>query len=109
MEKVMAKTVEHETNLFCWRRGFQAQDLGQHPCADDIVLLSCIKNDLGPYITNQDHARINGMWGMVYAKKFPLKNKHLRDLEDITIRAKQAQIKTATTKAKIQQLRKAKV
>jgi hypothetical protein len=101
----MAKTVEHETNSFCWRRGFKAQDLGQHPCADDIVLLSSIKTDLGPYITNIDHAKINGLWGMVYTKKFPLKNNHLRDLEDITKRAKQALDRQEKQKSRIKNLR----
>jgi hypothetical protein len=101
----MAKTVEHETNLFCWRRGFKAQDLGQHPCADDVVLLSSIKTDLGKYITNKDHAKINGLWSMVYTKKFPLKNKHLQDLEDITNRAKQAHDRQQKQQLRIKQLR----
>jgi len=104
----MAKSIEHETNLFCWRRGFKAEDLGSHPCADDLVLLSLIKNDLGKYITDLDHAKINGLWGMVYTRKFPLKNKHHKDLENITIRAEQAMNKRQQQMAKIKQL-KAKV
>lgn len=105
----MAKSVEHETNLFCWRRGFKAQDLGTHPCADDLVLLTLIKDDLGKYITDRDHAKINGLWGMVYTRRFPLKNKHHRDLEDITIRASEAMARQEHTMAKIKQLRQAKV
>lgn len=103
------KTVEHETNLFCWRRGFKADDLGSHPCADDLVLLTLIKDELGKYITNKDHAKLNGLWGMVYTKKFPLKNKHHRDLEDITIRAQQALTRQQQQLAKIKQQRQAKV
>lgn len=105
----MAKSIEHKTNLFCWRRGFTANDLGTHPCADDLVLLSMIKTDLGKYISNLDHAKLNGLWGMVYTRKFPLKNKHHRDLEDITIRAQQAIQRQQIQKAKIQQLKQAKV
>lgn len=104
----MAKSVNHETNLFCWRRGFKANDLGNHPCADDLVLLSLIKDDLGKYITDRDHAKLNGLWGMVYTRKFPLKNKHHRDLEDITIRAQQAITRHTQQLVKIRQL-KAKV
>lgn len=103
------KTVDHQTNLFCWRRGFKARDLGDHPCADDLVLLSLIKDDLGKYITDRDHAKLNGLWGMVYTKKFPLKNKHHRDLEDIIIRAQQAITRHQQQMAKIQQLKQAKV
>ena len=101
----MAKSVNHETNLFCWRRGFKAADLGNHPCADDLVLLSLIKDDLGKWITSLDHAKINGLWGMVYKKKFPLKNKHHRDLEDITKRAQQAIDRQQQQLAKIKQIR----
>lgn len=104
----MTKFAEHQTNLFCWRRGFKASDLGTHPCADDLVLLSAIKTDLGKYITALDHAKLNGLWGMVYKKKFPLKIKHHRDLEDITIRAYQAIQRQQLHLAKIRQL-KAKV
>jgi hypothetical protein len=103
------RSPEHETNLFCWRRGFKADDLGSHPCADDLVLLSMIKTDLGKYISNLDHAKLNGLWGMVYKKRFPLKNKHHRDLEDITIRAQQAMNRQQIQMAKIKQLRKATV
>jgi hypothetical protein len=51
----MAKSVEHQTNLFCWRRGFKANDLGSHPCADDLVLMTRLKDQLGDFLTNQDH------------------------------------------------------
>lgn len=101
----MAKSVEHQTNLFCWRRGFKAQDLGQHPHADDLVLLTLIKDDLGKYLTDIDHATINGLWGMVYKNKFPLKNKHHRQLEDITIRAQQAMTRHQNKLARIKSLR----
>lgn len=102
------KSIEHQTNLFCWRKGFKATDLGNHPCADDLVLLTLIKEDLGKYLTDRDHAKINGLWGMVYTRKFPLKIKHHKDLEDITTRAQQAIIRHQIQIAKIKQL-KAKV
>ena len=99
------KTVEHQTNLFCWRRGFKAKDLGDHPCADDLVLMTCIKDDLGRYITNEDHQFINGIWGHVLNRNMQLKNSHLKRLEHITNTAIQRQQKMA----KIKQLRKATV
>ena len=99
------QTPEHYTNIFCWRRGFKAQDLGQHPCADDLVLLSLIKTDLGSYLTDRDHAKLNGLWGMVYTRRFPLKNKHHRDLEDITTRAHQAITRQNQIKQQIQKQR----
>jgi hypothetical protein len=104
----MAISVEHQTNLFCWRRGFKATDLGNHPCADDLVLLSLIKDDLGKHITDRDHAKLNGLWSMVYVKQFPLKNKHHRDLEEITIRAQQAILKQKIQLAKIKRLKRQK-
>ena len=105
----MAKSITHQTNLFCWRRGFKAEDLGSHPCADDLVLLSMIKDDLGTYISNEDHCWLNGIWGMVYTRKFPLKNKHRQRLEDITIKAQQAITRQTLQLAKIKQQRQAKV
>lgn len=101
----MANNIEHQTNKFCWLRGFKAKDLETHPCADDVVLLSLIKDDLGKYITLKDHAKINGLWGMVYTRKFPLKNKHHKELEDITIRAQQAIDRQKHKLAKIKTLR----
>jgi hypothetical protein len=103
------RTANHETNLFCWRRGFKAEDLASHPCADDLVILTLIKDELGAYISDKDHAVINGLWGMVYKKKFPLKNKHHRQLEDITIKAQQAITRQTIQLAKIKQQRQAKV
>jgi hypothetical protein len=104
----MAKTVEHETNLFCKLRGFKADDLGSHPCADDIVLLTKVK-ELKEYFHPKHRAIVNGLWGMVYVRKFPLKSKHLRQLEDITITAIGRQQKANTYMAKIRKLRKAQV
>jgi hypothetical protein len=103
------KTVEHQTNLFCWRKGFKANDLGNHPCADDLVLMSILKDELGNYMSNSDHCWLNGIWGMVYNKKFPLKNKHRERIEDITKNAIKAEHRQQQQMAQIQQLRKAKV
>lgn len=101
--------VEHQTNLFCWRRGFKANDLGSHPCADDLVLLTIVKDELGEYISNKDHCWLNGIWGMVYTKKFPLKNKHRERISDITTTAIRQESRHKQQLAKIKQLKQAKV
>lgn len=103
--RTKVKSIEHETNLFCWRRGFKAKDLGNHPCADDLVLMTRIKDDLGRYLTNDDHQFINGIWGHTLNRNMQLKNSHLKRLELITNTAIQRQ----HTLAKIKQLRKASV
>ena len=103
------KTAEHETNIFCWHRGFKAEDLGSHPCADDLVLLTVLKDELGKYISDSDHCWLNGIWGMVYKKHFPLKNKHRQRLENITNNAIQTETRQAQQMAKIKQYRKAQV
>ena len=102
------KSIEHQTNLFCWRRGFKAKDLGNHPCADDLVLLTILKDELGQYISNSDHCWLNGIWGMVYKKKFPLKNKHRERIRDITNTAIRQETRQQLQRQKIKQL-KAKV
>lgn len=104
----MKRTAEHETNIFCWRRGFKAEDLGSHPCADDLVLLTVLKDELGTYISNEDHCWLNGIWGMVYKKHFTLKNKHRQKLEEITKNAIRQETRQQQQLAKIKQL-KAKV
>lgn len=104
----MKRTAEHETNIFCWRRGFKAEDLGSHPCADDLVLLTVLKDELGTYISNEDHCWLNGIWGMVYKKHFTLKNKHRQKLEEITKNAIRQETRQKQQLAKIKQL-KAKV
>jgi hypothetical protein len=103
------KSVSHETNLFCWRRGFTAEDLGSHPCADDLVLMTVLKDELGDYLSNSEHCWLNGIWGMVYSKKFPLKNKHRERIEDITKNAIEAEHRQQQQMAKIKQFRKATV
>jgi hypothetical protein len=104
-EKVMAKTVEHETNLFCYQRGFKARDLSQHPYADDLVLMTCIKDEFWQYLTPSQKGWFNGVWGYVYRVRRPLKTKHLVELEHITIRAKQAVDRQNNQKSRIKQLR----
>jgi hypothetical protein len=103
------KTAEYQTNLFCWRRGFKAEDLGSHPCADDLVLMTVLKDELGAYISDEDHCWLNGIWGMVYKKKFPLKNKHRERIADITNKAIRQESRHKQQLAQIKQLRKAKV
>ena len=103
------KTVKHQTNLFCWRRGFKAEDLGSHSCADDLVLLTVLKDELGEYISNSEHCWLNGIWGMVYNKRFPLKNKHRERIQDITKNAIKAESRQNQQMAKIKQFRKATV
>lgn len=99
------QVLDHYTNLWCWRRGFKAQDLGSHPCADDLVLLIRLKDELGDYISSEDHCWLNGIWGMVYKRHFTLKNKHLDRISDITIKAVRQESRHNEKMAKIQQLR----
>ena len=105
----MAKTIEHQTNLFCWRRGFKAKDLGDHPCADDLILMTKLKDELGQYLSNEDHCWLNGIWGYVYIKKFPLKNKHLEKIDIITTKAIRQETRHKQQLARIKTLRQAKV
>jgi hypothetical protein len=101
------QVLEHYTNLWCWRRGFKASDLGSHPCADDLVLLIRLKDELGQYISNEDHCWLNGIWGMVYKRNFTLKNKHLDRISDITIKAVRQESRHNQQMAKIKKLRHA--
>jgi hypothetical protein len=101
--------INHLTNLWCWRRGFKAEDLGSHSCADDLVLLIKLKDELGQYISNDDHCWLNGIWGMVYKRHFPLKNKHYQKIADITKQAINKETRHRYQQQRIQQQRKAKV
>lgn len=99
------RTVQHETNRFCRARGFKAKDLGNHPCADDLVILTLIKQELRAYTNNKDHAKVESLWNMVYNKHFPLKNKHRQALEEIIIRAQKAIALRQHQRQRIQQLK----
>lgn len=105
----MKRSIQHETNLFCWRRGFKAKDLGNHPCADDLVLMTKIKDDLGQYLTDEDHQFINGIWGHVLNRNMQLKNKHLERLQEITKTAIRQETRHKQQMARIRQLKQAKV
>lgn len=105
----MKRTADYETNLFCWRRGFKAKDLGNHPYADDLVLMTRIKDEFWQYLTPSQKGWFNGVWGYVYRVRRPLKNKHLIELEEITKTAIRQETRHKQQMAKIKQLKQAKV
>jgi hypothetical protein len=93
------QNINHFTNHWARGKGIHSIDLEKHPQADDVVLLINFKDEFRHKFIKTEQAQFNGIWGMVYAKQFPLKEKHLRQLEkiinDITYRQdKMAKIRT---------------
>jgi hypothetical protein len=93
------KNIQHQTNYWCRTKGIHSIDLEQHPQADDIVLLIGFRDEFYTKLTYSEQGTFNGIWGMVYNKRFPLKAKHLGKLEkiidNVTYRQnKMAQIRT---------------
>lgn len=103
------KSADYETNLFCWRRGFKAKDLGDHPCADDIVLLVSIKDEFWNHITKANKTSLECFWKWVYVQKQPLRNKHLTKLKHIVTNGNNTRLykqkQTASIRHKILRLR----
>jgi len=100
-----SQILEHYTNLFCKIKGFKARDLENHPFADDLVMLVILRDEYSEYFTQQQWYDWKCIWVWVYAKKFPLKNKHRKQLEEITIQADKAKTRHQNKLAKIRQLR----
>lgn len=77
----------HQANLetfrFLKRRGITTQDLEQHPQADDIVLLTAIKDSFYNQMNPSELAVWGAYWNTVYYKKKPLKQKAYTKFENI--------------------------
>lgn len=106
------KSIQHQTNLFCWQRGIKAKDLESHPCADDLVLLIRLKEEFWEDITKSNKQSLDCFWHWVYNQKQPLRHKHLTKLQHIAINGTNTRhhknIKLRQARMKIKQLKQAK-
>ena len=64
--------------------GLTAHALESHPCADDIVTLLRIRQNLWHQMTHKEQACWGGYWGIVFARHFPLNKKFWNKFTRIT-------------------------
>jgi hypothetical protein len=97
------------TNVWCKEKGITAKDLGQHPQADDVVLLVKWREEMWIKLTKKEQGAWAAFWSWTYHNKYPLKRKHLIKLEKITLEAVDRHLKNSIIQSqqrqKIRQLR----
>ena len=64
--------------------GLTAKTFESHPCADDIVTLLQIRQNLWHQMTHKEQACWGGYWGIVFNKHFPLNKKFWNKFTRIT-------------------------
>ena len=79
--------LNHYTNLWCREKGIHSKDLESHPRADDLVFLIKIKEGIWSDITLGNKKSWECIWDWCYHLKKPLKAKHIKKLEHISINA----------------------
>ena len=104
-EQLSKSEILHYTNLWCKQRGFKSRDLQDHPWADDIVALRIIFDEFGQFMDKGCFNVWNGLWSMVYTQQYPLKAKHISQLEGIVKAAELAKNKKTIKIQKIKKLR----
>jgi hypothetical protein len=97
--------IKHYTNLWCQSRGIQAEDLENHPQADDVVLLIKIREQFWNFLNKSEQGVWSAYWSSVYHKKFALKKNALTKLELITNSAIFKQQQQAKRQATIRAMR----
>ena len=75
------------TNYWCRTKGIHSKDLDSHPKMDDVILLMKWRDAMWAKCNASERAFYNSIWGYVYSKKRPLKQKYLKKLEILTIQA----------------------
>ena len=74
-----------ETYRFLKRRGITSQDIESHPRADDVVLLTAIKDHYHQDMNPSQLSTWAAYWSTVYFKKNALKPKALTKLKEIVL------------------------
>lgn len=90
-----------------WLRehGVKARDLERHPCADDMVTLLNIRQDLWHWMTQPERNTWGAYWGLVFRKRYPLNRKFWRKFEGIAQSIDHRQQRQAQQRQLIQQSR----
>lgn len=105
IEQLSKSEILHYTHIWCKERGFKARDLQDHPWADDIVALRIVFDEYGQFMDKGCFNVWNGLWSMVYTQQYPLKLKHISQLEGIIKASELAKHKTNIKIQKIKRLR----
>lgn len=79
--------LNHYTNLWCREKGIHAIDLEKHKQADDVVLLVLFREQFWRDMTKAQQGSWAAFWSYSYTHKKPLKQKHLKKLENISYSA----------------------
>lgn len=85
MQPEQIRQANIETYRFLKRRGITAQDIESHPRADDVVLLTAIKDHYHQDMNPSQMATWGAYWNTVYFKKNALKPKALTRLKEIIL------------------------
>tara|TARA_B100000965_G_scaffold404558_1_gene435714 strand:+ start:5100 stop:5429 length:330 start_codon:yes stop_codon:yes gene_type:complete len=74
-------------------RGITLKDLESHKHIDDVILLLKYKDSFGIHLSRSEKSIWGAIWGQVYHKKRPIKQKHLLKLANIGTQIKHRQDK----------------
>ncbi len=110
-------------NQWCQEKGLKSRDLGcgtlinengllipyqnAHPQIDDVIILIKWRDAMEPIWNNPDTLLFGALWQWCYLRGFPLKQKHLKALENHYIKAIERAEQRAQARQKIKALRKA--
>lgn len=72
-------------NSWCKRKGITTEQINQHQYSNDLMLLIAMRDSIWDNLTFNEQAVWGAYWGKVFVKNFPLHNKALKKLEQITI------------------------
>ena len=81
IQQIQAFEQEQLVGYWLKTKGLTRNDLLNHKCIDDLILIINYKSLLGKNATLSSEAFFGFAWDWVYIKKRPLKNKHLKALE----------------------------
>jgi len=79
--------IQGVTNYWCRTKGIHNRDLDTHPQIDDVVLLVKYRTAMWTKLNKTEQGHWGAVWSWTYHHKMPLKAKHLKKLELITIEA----------------------
>lgn len=106
------RNIQHFTNYWCRTKGIKYKDYETHPQIDDVHLLMKWRDEMWSKLTKAEQSFWGAIWSYVYHKKYPLKNKHLEKMAELTITANDRHLKNivkmAKQRQKIKDIRKAK-
>jgi len=73
------------TNVWVKTKGLKIRDITNHPQIDDAILLVTIRDEYWSFFNASNKGLWAALWNKVYHLQFKLKNKHLKQLEQLVI------------------------